>query len=187
MLGVEMNIFYLSKDASDCAQMHCDKHTVKMIIEYAQLLSTTHRVLDGDEYYDKTKNGRRIKRWRMDDHRLERNLYKASHINHCSNIWTRNSSNHYQWLLELWKYLCKEYTHRYERHHLTEIKLSDTLINHPKNITNNGFTDPPPAMPEYCKIQNNVVASYRKYYIFEKNSFVKWTKRPIPEWYHAHI
>ena len=34
--------------------MHLDKHVVKMIIEYAQLMST-HRVLDGEEYYDKTK------------------------------------------------------------------------------------------------------------------------------------
>ena len=42
-------------------------HVVKMIIEYAQLLSTCHRVLDGKEYYDKTANGRRIKRWKMDD------------------------------------------------------------------------------------------------------------------------
>ena len=30
--------------------MHCDKHVVKMIIEYAQLMSTAHRVLDGDPY-----------------------------------------------------------------------------------------------------------------------------------------
>ena len=32
--------------------MHCDKHVVKMILEYAQLLSTAHRVLDGDEWAD---------------------------------------------------------------------------------------------------------------------------------------
>jgi hypothetical protein len=40
--------------------MHCDKHVVKMIIEYAQLMSTAHRVLDGEEYFDKTANGRKI-------------------------------------------------------------------------------------------------------------------------------
>ena len=41
--------------------MSCDKHVVKMILESAQLLSTAHRVQDGTEYYDKTKNGRKIK------------------------------------------------------------------------------------------------------------------------------
>ena len=44
-----MNIFYLDKEVVPCAQMHLDKHCVKMILEYAQLLSTAHRVLDGME------------------------------------------------------------------------------------------------------------------------------------------
>jgi len=48
-----MNIFYLDRDPRICAEMHLDKHVVKMIIEYAQLMSTAHRVLDGDEYFDK--------------------------------------------------------------------------------------------------------------------------------------
>ena len=70
-----MNIFYLDEKPQSCAELHCDKHVVKMIIEYAQLLSTCHRVLDGKEYYDKTANGRRIKRWKMDDPRMESSLY----------------------------------------------------------------------------------------------------------------
>ena len=44
-----MNIFYLDNDVDVCAQMHVDKHVVKMILEYAQLLSTAHRLLDGVE------------------------------------------------------------------------------------------------------------------------------------------
>ena len=44
-----MNIFYLDKRPDDAAEMHCDKHCVKMILEYAQMLSTAHRVLDGDD------------------------------------------------------------------------------------------------------------------------------------------
>jgi len=78
-----MNIFYLDRDPRKCAEMHLDKHCVKMIIEYAQLMSTAHRVLDGTEYYDKTANGRKIKRWRLPDER-EARLMKASHMNHPS-------------------------------------------------------------------------------------------------------
>ena len=74
-----MNIFYLDKDPKVCAEMHLDKHVVKMIIEYAQLMSTAHRVLDGQPYIDKTANGRSIKRWRLSDG-LENVLMKASLI-----------------------------------------------------------------------------------------------------------
>ncbi len=42
-----MNIFFLDEDPRVAAQMHCDKHLVKMIVETAQLLSTAHRLLTG--------------------------------------------------------------------------------------------------------------------------------------------
>ena len=42
-----MNIFALARDPYLAASFHCDKHVVKMICEYAQLLSTAHRQLDG--------------------------------------------------------------------------------------------------------------------------------------------
>jgi len=42
-----MNIFALDINPYTAASYHCDKHVVKMIVEYAQLLSTAHRVLDG--------------------------------------------------------------------------------------------------------------------------------------------
>jgi hypothetical protein len=39
-----MNIFWLDKDPAICAKYHNDKHCVKMILEYAQLLSAAHHV-----------------------------------------------------------------------------------------------------------------------------------------------
>ena len=56
-----MNIFYLHEDPIQNIKWHVDKHVVKMATEYAQLLSTAHRYLDGDMYIDKTANGRNIK------------------------------------------------------------------------------------------------------------------------------
>ena len=57
-----MNIFYLSEDPVDCALAHCDKHVVKMILEYGQLLSTAHRLHDGTptvvEWTDLRYNGK---------------------------------------------------------------------------------------------------------------------------------
>ena len=57
-----MNVFVLDYDPKTAAEMHCDKHTVKMILETAQLLSTSHRLLDGDRYIGESKSGRKAKR-----------------------------------------------------------------------------------------------------------------------------
>ncbi len=64
-----MNIFYLHEDPIQNVKWHIDKHIVKMATEYCQLLSTAHRVLDGELYYDRTKNNRKIQRWRLPDDR----------------------------------------------------------------------------------------------------------------------
>ena len=51
-----MNIFVLDSDPVVSAQMMCDKHVVKMIVESAQMLSTVHRYLDGTEYISYSKD-----------------------------------------------------------------------------------------------------------------------------------
>ena len=33
-----MNIFHLDTDPKTCAEFHCDKHVVKMIVETTQML-----------------------------------------------------------------------------------------------------------------------------------------------------
>lgn len=161
--------------------MHCDKHVVKMVIEYAQLMSTAHRILDGTPYYDLTKNGRKIKRWRLDDER-EIKLMKASHINHPSNVWTRSNHQNYIWLNQMWFYLLREYTYRYGKTHACA-RLEEQLYSTPNNIVKGEFYEPTPAMPDDCKIPKNSLASYKKYYIEKKTHFAKWTKREIPLWY----
>jgi hypothetical protein len=175
-----MNIFYLDKDPVKCAEMHCDKHVVKMIIEYAQLLSTAHRVIDGEEYVDDS-SGRRIKRWKLPDER-EDYIYKACHVNHPSAIWTRQNNGNYTWLNQLFIALCDEYTHRYGKEHETARKLRGNLTRLPTNIKPDFFVEPPQCMPFTCKMLN-AIEGYKRYYIREKASFAKWTNRQIPEWF----
>jgi hypothetical protein len=180
-----MNIFYLDKDPKVCATMHCDKHVVKMIIEYAQLLSTAHRVLDGVSKNVLTKSNRKYTTWIHPITLMETTLYKSTMRNHPSAIWARQSLSHYVYLKELWKNLCAEYTYRYGKVHITYTKLIDVLEVNPTNIPNVPFFDPPPAMSHFplCIVPNNSLHSYYNYYIVAKNYFAKWTKRPIPEWY----
>ena len=181
-----MNIFYLHREPQICAEMHCDKHVVKMIIEYAQLMSTAHRVLDGEEYYALTANGRKIKRWRMPDEKYENGLMKASHVHHPSNVWVRASKANYVWLNQMWNHLLLEYTHRYGKHHACADRM-EVLYAWPENIPDLPFTEPTPAMPDECKIANNSLASYHKYYIEKKVRFAKWTNRDVPLWYQNGI
>ena len=155
-----MNIFYLDSNPREAAQMMCDKHVVKMILESAQMLSTAHRVLDGNEIAD------------------SKGLYKMAHKNHPSTIWVRTNSSNYEWLWEHMDALMKEYTYRYGKHHATE-RLTHYLWEFPRNISHGDFTDPPQCMPDYCKDEDTVLA-YQTYYIVEKSNFAKWTKRETP-------
>jgi len=184
-MEIPMNIFYLSHDPKQCAQFHADKHVVKMILEYCQLLSTAHRIIDGEQYID-ASSGRRIKRWKLTNNFAgDKLLYKATHVNHPSAVWARESKSNYMWLASLLEELCKEYTHRYGKIHKCE---SDGLVKWlagwaPENIPDKPFTQPTPAMPDDCKVRNDSEASYRKYYILKKAHLAKWSKRSSPMWY----
>jgi len=183
-----MNIFYLDNDPQVCAEMHNDKHCVKMILEYCQLLSTAHRIIDGTETMAKSKTGRNVKRWVLDDER-ELLLYSATHINHPSAVWCRVNKSNYDWLGSLLGALCIEYTFRYGKvHKVDRDGLSTYLLqNSPKKIPTGAFTQPTPAMPDDVKIPGDSIASYRNYYIKNKTHLASWKKRFIPEWYNANI
>ena len=89
-----MNIFYLHNDPQVCAAYHCDKHVVKMILEYAQLLSTAHHELDGVPSIE---------------------CYKKTHVNHPCTKWVRESLQNYRWLMRLITGLNDEYRKRYNK------------------------------------------------------------------------
>lgn len=152
-----MNIFYLDSDAETCARYHCDKHVVKMILETAQLLCGAH-----------TSLGRTAP-------------YALSHRNHPCAIWVRSSLSNYEWLCELGIALCREYTHRYEKVHKSEVVIRWAQLT-PPPITDLGFTMPPQAMPDMYRYINNSVLAYREYYRKEKLVFSTWKKREIPSW-----
>ena len=71
-----MNIFYVDQDPVVAAQMMCDKHIIKMILESAQMLCSVKRRLDGIEYYTTTKTGRKVKRYKLENPNEETIIYK---------------------------------------------------------------------------------------------------------------
>jgi hypothetical protein len=158
-----MNIFFLDFDTQKCAQYHCDKHVVKMILETAQLLCGVHHVTD---------------------HVTDQVPYKLSHKNHPCAIWSRQSLSNYLYLCDLGLELCKEYTYRYGKRHKSQDVIEWCLTNKPE-IKDLGFTSPPKAMPDEYKVES-VVESYRNYYIGAKKDFCVWKNRDIPEWFSTY-
>lgn len=163
-----MNIFYLHEDPKVSAMMLCDKHVVKMILESAQMLSTAHRVLDGDE--------------------APQELYQEAYKNHPSTKWVRSSIQAYTWTYENWFWMCCEYRHRYQKVHAS-YRLNHLLETPPNNIglIDTGF--PPLCMPEEFKLVEDdvrerkmaTVISYRNYYQ-SKPFKMMYTMRERPEW-----
>lgn len=182
-----MNIFHVHGDPKLAAQSLVDKHVVKMILESAQLLSTAHRVLDGiQEIESKYVEGslppryRKVKVWKLNDAR-ENVLYKATHINHPSAIWCRQSIGNYDWLVEHFFALCEEYTYRYEKKHKC-YDMGYMLQSPPHNLKEYEPTPFVCAMPDQYKISYDPVENYREYYRVAKKDLHKWTKREEPGW-----
>ena len=90
-----MNIFAVNEDPRLAALELPDKLVPKMIVESAQMLSTAHRVLDGDERADML------------------HLYKKAYENHPSTIWVRQDAMNYWWLWMHALTLCAEYRWRF--------------------------------------------------------------------------
>ncbi len=176
----------MSHDPAECARFHVNRHSTKMVLEYAQLLSTAHRVLDGTMSVGLSDSGRKKTSYILPDQR-NNILYSATHINHPSAMWVRKTHQNYIWLTELLEELCYEYTYRYEKTHKVERDglLKVLRTNLPANIPIGPFTAPTPAMPDDVKVPGNSLASYRNYYNKNKTHLADWKKRPVPQWFQA--
>jgi hypothetical protein len=93
-----MNIFILDLNQRLNARYYCDKHVVKQITEFNQLLSSV--------YYFTSY--------------IPATAYKLYGKNHPCAKWTRESLANWLWLRDMTFELCKEYTYRYGKIHKGE-------------------------------------------------------------------
>lgn len=157
-----MNIFVLHQDPLVAAQMASDRHSIKMILESAQMLCTVS--------HDNGGSAR----------------YKPSFRNHPCTRWVAESKSNWKWLHDYALALCSEYTHRYGKTHKSESVIRELSI---PDLPDAGLTPFAQAMPEQYRNQNAVKA-YRQYYAFGKGYMNKglgprWLKDPTrkPEWF----
>lgn len=155
-----MNIFVLDENPQIAAQMHNNKHVVKMILESAQLLCGVHHVTDSQYLIP----------------------YKLSHKNHPCSIWARECIENYIWLCDLGVSLCEEYTYRYGKRHKSQDVIEWCLVHTPNIPMNGDMTNFAMAMPDECKI-DSAVDSYRLYYMTHKKSLADWKNRKKPDWF----
>jgi hypothetical protein len=177
-----MNIFYLDQNLKLCAIYHCNKHVVKMILEYAQLLYTAIWVIceNPKEYLSVAPlNG------------SGKHGYRPTHQNHPSAIWTRECLENYQWLCQLAMEVCAEYTYRYGKIHSCQVHI-EWLRDHPppglSRSPDGGITEFRCAMPDQYKVEGDPIKSYRNYYQGDKRAIAEWApKRSAPDWYNRIV
>lgn len=169
-----MNIFMTHSDPIQSAREHCLVHVRKMILEYAQMLSTTHH------HYESN---------------LSNFVYKKAHYNHPSTKWTRESPYNYDWLFYCWSKLLFSYAEHYQKPHASS-RLYDYLVKNPitnKQVEHYNFiktTKLPCAMPNKYKVNEDSIVNYQVY-LNAKFSEWKSRSRPIrvefiygaPDWY----
>lgn len=159
-----MNIFFSDSDPVIAAQNLDDKRVVKMILESAQMLCCALHLNQASHLAK----------------------YKLTHSNHPSNLWARATDANYDWLLQHFKALCDEYTHRYGKIHATANMYSDLCAG-------KAFVPRGPLTPFAncatrsdlgidCKHISDTVTAY-KFYLMQRwlrDSNPKWTKREQP-------
>jgi hypothetical protein len=185
-----LNLFYLDDDLDKCAEYHIDKHVLKMILEAAQLITTTiwvdkylgfiPRKLDSKEL--KVINDVKRLEPAIDDRIFTR--YLPTHVNHPSAIWVRSSLEHYYWTVNYANALNDEGMYRGYKSHASCAEVN--RMPEPTRLPDAGWTTPTLAMPDQLK-SNDAVASYRKFYMLDKGPFATWKLRGKPDWWDDEI
>jgi len=153
-----MNIFVLHHDPQVAAEMACDKHVVKMILETAQMMCT---VVAAHDIHPP---------------------YRATHAKHPCTVWASESRTNWQWLTDYGLSLSAEYTKRYDKTHKSQGVIEwcrDQNINLPDTQLTPFAQAMPPQYRNDC-----AVTAYRAYYHGEKSHIATW-KTEKPHWWRA--
>jgi hypothetical protein len=157
-----MNIFVVSDDIQENAQMLDDKRLIKMILEHTQMLSTALHV-----------NG-------------VPGPYKITHKNHPCTVWASSNPTNWIRLLELTFELIKEYKYRFDKIHACHAKVVECG----QKFSLSEFSYKQAALDPYAncslfKEETDVYTAYKKTMIVKWQNdkrAPKWTKRERPSW-----
>lgn len=160
-----MNIFVLDEDPMLAAQMHVDRHVVKMTQESADMLTCALKT-HGVDYGTNIDPAR----WR--------------HRNHPCTKWAMETRANFRWLHCLALCLCREYEYRYGRPGKEQHAYYEIIRAMPEpDIAYLDLTPHARACgPHWNEYYGSDVETYRLYYQFEKSHLHRYTRRPPPKW-----
>ena len=165
-----MNIFFLSLRATVCAEMYCDQHVIKILLEIVQMLYTAHDqsfVLEHAPF-----NKARTRRG-----------YRQAHKNHPMCRWVRSSKEAYQMATNIGVALALEYNYRFGKIHACSIHIMWLSMNPPRTFEPFKSLDSTLGIPECMPDEHkdpDIVRAYKNYY--KTKTFARYTKRNPPDW-----
>jgi len=202
-----MNIFVLDENPITAAEMMCDKHIPKMIVESAQMMASAVRRWGAtDDVMPLTKAGK---------------PYRGGYANHPCTIWAGDAFGNFSWLHDHAVALLVEYTSRFGKEHACADPISQlwhvgvvVSPSHRRTTTPFALAMPDEFRPNYqprigptfldygqTKGQmiyrsevkgdshasgDEAVQAYRRYY--HSKQFAKWEKgTPAPDWWEGVI
>jgi len=164
-----MNMFVLDRCPIKAAQMHCDKHVVKMCVEVMQMIgSALRRHGATDSMMPLTQKGTPM---------------IGGYKHHPVTRWCGDSRANFEWACKHGIALCEEYTHRYGKRHSAHDKILQ--MQELTNVIPDGkLTSFAQAMPDEYKHEDAVVA-YKRYYWYDKreNISMTWKCDRKPRWF----
>lgn len=166
-----MNVFYLDLNPTVSAGWLVDKHVLKMVLEYTQLLANAFH-MPGATAPPKTRAG---------------TTYAKSHWDHPCAVWVRQDFKHWHWVKMGAFELCSQYQTRFPNALLKQHACYDALAHmEGAGVTEwmprKNWVDPPQCMPVEFQIRGNTVGAYRAYYKTGKKHLHQWTGVKPPEW-----
>lgn len=158
-------MFILNESPVKAAQLNCDTHCSKIILEIAQMLCTTYH-LQGIEA-----------------------PYKPCHKNHPVTKWIRSSYANFKWATMHGMALYDEKMYRTGKGHKSADVIEWAVENMDKLAFPNWWREPFPIainQESLCRAdvgydESDPVKCYQLYYKYDKKNIAKWTKRDIPE------
>lgn len=188
-----MNIFILDEDPVIAAQMHCDQHLQKMILESAQMLSTAlHHTL----FNQANKFPASYKSFIEAE---SKDIYKPAYQGHPCTIWCHESYANFMWVVDLVYSLQAQLPKLHKAYHV--VKQCEKLARKYKLLFPSIHRTPfALAMPDEIKYNDtkfpDAVSKYHEWYKYKAlewringrfMSYTQYGQRPIPEWLRSTI
>ena len=173
-----MNIFFLSFDVDECAQLYCDQHVNKILLEIVQMLYTTWHKIGHEGALNKAPHKKKS---------TQRGYKSVSNPNHPIVMWVRSHQNNYKFAARLGMALAIEFHHRFGKVHACTKHVMWLYSNIPTNFTEirsekafyatqgipTYLTQIPECMPTEYQRDDILHANYT-YYYNDKFTFARW-------------